>query len=43
MELHALISCYNCKGILLDEGCEVTYPDGYAYTLCKPCSKEKLW
>jgi len=37
MEIYALISCYTCKEILTDEGYEVTYPDGYIYTVCKSC------
>jgi hypothetical protein len=43
MEIHALISCYNCKDILSDNGYEVTYPDGSIYTVCKTCSEAKLW
>lgn len=42
MEIHALISCYACKEILTDEGYEVTYPDGYLYTVCKSCLEGSL-
>lgn len=39
MEIYALISCYACKTILSDQGYEVTYPDGYIYTVCKKCEE----
>ena len=43
MEIHGLISCYNCKDILSNEGHEITYPDGYTYAVCTACSEVKLW
>lgn len=41
-KIYALISCYACKTILSDQGYEVTYPDGYIYTVCENCRGETI-